>query len=69
MCLMCDSGQWRKKKSQGHEVSSNISGTAQSTLKTAIMSYLSSLSQKKAINNFPGDNFICVFILKYRELS
>lgn len=66
---MCDMCTVKKKKSQGHEVSSNISGTAQSILKTAIMSHLSSLSQKKVINNFPGDNFICVFILKYRELS
>jgi len=30
------------------------------------MSNVSSPSQKKVINDFAGDNFICVFILKYR---
>lgn len=35
----------------------------------AVTSHLSSLSQKRVINNFSGDNLICIFILKYRELS
>lgn len=35
----------------------------------AVTSHLSSLSQKSVINNFSGDNFICIFILKHRGLS
>lgn len=58
-----------ENKTQGHEVSSNICGAASSTQTSAIMSDLSSLSREKVINSFPGGNFICVFILKYRELS
>lgn len=67
-CLMCDTAQRREKPNRTMKSLATFLGLHEARRQLLLL-YLSSLSQKKVINNFPGDNFICVFILKYRELS